>query len=119
MARVIRKEHLEDMYQAILELKTLEECRNFFEDLCSLSELSAMEQRYAVADLLLQNTVYLEILKKTSASTATISRVNRVLNTGTGCLPEIIEKTRAKKLARQAEADKAEEETAESGSAEA
>ncbi len=82
------------MYEAILQLKTVEECQDFFEDLCSPTEVSAMEQRYAVADLLLQNTVYLDILNKTQASTATISRVNRMLSNGTGCLPKIIRELR-------------------------
>lgn len=81
-----------EMYKAILTLNSLEECVNFFEDLCSPTEISAMEQRYAVADLLLRNTVYLDILEKTKASTATISRVNRMVNSGTGCLPQVIER---------------------------
>lgn len=101
MARTVRKEHVREMYEAILELKTVEECERFFEDLCSVTEISAMEQRYAVADLLLQNTVYLDILEKTKASTATISRVNRMLNGGTGALPEVIGRLREKKESGQ------------------
>ncbi len=97
MARKVRSEHVTEMYEAILQLKTIGECQEFFEDLCSPTEISAMEQRYAVADLLLQNTVYLDILSKTQASTATISRVNRMLSNGTGCLPRIIKQLRAKK----------------------
>lgn len=81
-----------EMYEAILKLESVEECVSFFEDLCSPTEISAMEQRYAVADLLLKNTVYLDILEKTKASTATISRVNRMVNSGTGCLPQVIER---------------------------
>ena len=50
-----------------------------------------MEQRYEVMSLLLQDKVYLEILEKTSASTATISRVKRVMDYGTGCMPRIIQ----------------------------
>ncbi len=90
MARKVRSDHVMEMYEAILQLKDVEECRDFFEDLCSPTEISAMEQRYQVADLLLQNSVYMDILNKTKASTATISRVNRMLNSGTGCLPKII-----------------------------
>ncbi|MCC8127327.1 MAG: YerC/YecD family TrpR-related protein [Clostridiales bacterium] len=92
MARRVRKEHVMEMYEAILKLESVEECVSFFEDLCSPTEISAMEQRYAVADLLLKNTVYLDILEKTKASTATISRVNRMVNSGTGCLPQVIER---------------------------
>ncbi len=56
-----------EMYEAILKLESAEECVKFFEDLCSPTEISAMEQRYAVADLLVKNTVYLDILEKTKA----------------------------------------------------
>ena len=70
------------LYSALLELKTPEECYRFFEDLCTVSELKAMEQRYEVAKLLDEGMVYNEILEKTGASSATISRVNRCLNYG-------------------------------------
>ena len=65
------------MYEAILMLKDLDECKRFFEDLCSPTELRSMEQRYDVAVYLLQDQVYAEILEKTGASSATISRVKR------------------------------------------
>ena len=68
------------LYKAILELKDEDECRRFFQDLCSMTELSAMEQRFEVARLLYQGRVYTEILGQTGASSATISRVNRALN---------------------------------------
>lgn len=98
MARIVRKDRVKALYEAILELQTVEECEHFFEDLCSATELSAMEQRYAVADLLMRHTVYLDIMEKTKASTATISRVNRsMLNGGTGIMPEIIERVYTKK----------------------
>ena len=91
MAKIIKKERLREMYEAILTLQDVDECIAFFEDLCSPTELSAMEQRYEVMSLLLQDKVYLEILEKTSASTATISRVKRVMDYGTGCMPRIIQ----------------------------
>lgn len=71
-----------DMYKAILQLKTEEECMKFFDDLCTVSELQAMEQRYQVAVLLKQGLIYSEILEETGASSATISRVNRSLQYG-------------------------------------
>lgn len=71
------------MYKAILTLKTVEECMNFFEDLCTITELQAMEQRYQVAALLDKGCIYNEILEQTGASSATISRVNRSLQYGT------------------------------------
>lgn len=72
----------EEMYRAILTLKTTEECMNFFDDLCTITELQAMEQRYEVATLLNKGYIYNEILEKTGASSATISRVNRSLQYG-------------------------------------
>ena len=72
-----------ELYRAILELKDVEECYNFFTDLCTVSEMKAMEQRYEVAKLLSQGMIYNDILEQTGASSATISRVNRSLNYGT------------------------------------
>lgn len=60
----------------------MEECRQFFDDLCTLTELQAMEQRFQVAVLLHQGLIYNDILEKTGASSATISRVNRSLQYG-------------------------------------
>lgn len=72
-----------ELYQAILKLHTVEECYNFFVDLCTVSEMKAMEQRYEVAKLLDEGMIYNDILEQTGASSATISRVNRSLNYGT------------------------------------
>ena len=71
-----------DLYRAILLLETPEQCYNFFVDLCTVSELKAMEQRMEVAMLLDQGLIYSEILERTGASSATISRVNRCLHYG-------------------------------------
>ncbi len=65
------------MYETILQLRDVEECRKFFDDLCTPTELRSMEQRFEVAVYLLQNQVYAEILERTGASSATISRVRR------------------------------------------
>ena len=92
MAKKIPKERKIDMYKAILELKDLDECCNFFEDVCAVTELRSMEQRFEVAKMLKQDKVYTEIMQKTNASSATISRVNRMLNYGTGCLGESIDR---------------------------
>ena len=72
------------MYEAILTLETVEECIKFFDDLCSVTELRAIEQRYHVARLLSDGHVYNTILEQTGASSATISRVNRSLQYGAG-----------------------------------
>ena len=71
-----------ELYEAILTLKTLDECTKFFDDLCTVSELRAMEQRFEVARLLNAGHIYNEILESTGASSATISRVNRSLQYG-------------------------------------
>ena len=84
MAKIAKKEKSLDLYKAILSLKNLDECCRFFEDLCTVPELRAMEQRYEVASLLNQGLIYNDILEKTGASSATISRVNRSLNYGAG-----------------------------------
>ncbi len=78
-----------DLYRAILTLQNTEECYRFFQDLCTVSELKAMEQRFEVAHLLSQGMIYTEILEKTGASSATISRVNRSLNYGNDSYHEI------------------------------
>ena len=80
------------LYQAILKLKTPEECYNFLMDLCTVPELNAMEQRFEVAKLLNEGMIYNDILERTGASSATISRVNRSLLGGAGGYESILEK---------------------------
>ncbi len=70
------------LFRAILQLQSLEECYNFFEDLCTVTELKALSQRLHVARMLRDHRVYSDIVNETGASTATISRVNRSLNYG-------------------------------------
>ena len=72
------------MYEAILTLKDLDECKRFFSDLCTVTELLAMEQRFNVASCLDDGMIYTDILSETGASSATISRVNRSLQYGEG-----------------------------------
>lgn len=81
---IATKEKNERLYRAILTLETEEECYAFFQDLCTIAELRSMEQRYEVATLLSEGMVYSDILERTGASSATISRVNRALLNGTG-----------------------------------
>ena len=85
------------LYQAILKLKTPEECYNFLMDLCTVPELNAMEQRFDVAKMLHAGKVYTAILQETGASSATVSRVNRALNYGTGALGEVMDRVEASK----------------------
>ena len=80
----IRHPGEEQFYEAVLSLKTVEECRLFFEDISTIKELQAMSQRLRVACLLDSGSNYLEVSETTGASSATISRVNRCLNYGGG-----------------------------------
>lgn len=78
----IRNGLMDALFDAILLLKNRDECYCFFEDICTITELKAMAQRLEVARMLREKKTYSEISKKTGASTATISRVNRYLNYG-------------------------------------
>lgn len=82
MNKMNRKPRFEMMYKAILALETEEECMKFFDDLCTVMELQAMEQRFHVAWLLNKGMIYNDILGETGASSATISRVKRSLQYG-------------------------------------
>ena len=82
MNKKIKTEAVDSLFDAVLSLKTREECYNFFEDLCTVNELLSLSQRFEVASMLKDHKTYLEIAEKTGASTATISRVNRSLNYG-------------------------------------
>lgn len=95
MAKSAKKERSMALYEHIVKLETVEECSRFFEDLCAITELYAIEQRFEVAKMLHEGLVYTSILAKTGASSATVSRVNRVLNYGTGTLSELIERVAA------------------------
>ena len=97
MARITKKEKSDGLYQAILTLKTEEEVYDFFQDLCTVTELRAMEQRYDVACLLDDGLVYTEILEKTGASSATISRVNRIFSFGAGGFRAMIERRKQRR----------------------
>ena len=74
----------DQFYSAILSLKSKEECRAFFYDICTIKEMQDLMQRLQVASMLSKGMNYQEISKETSVSSATISRVNRCLNYGDG-----------------------------------
>ena len=74
----------DDLFKAILTLESVEDCRKFFEDVCTIKELEAIAQRLDVAKMLSNGKNYQEISKETGASTATISRVAKCLNYGAG-----------------------------------
>lgn len=78
----LKDDHLDYLFKAVLSLQNIEECYNFFEDLCTVAEMKAMAQRLHVAQMLNDHHIYSDIVAETGASTATISRVNRCLHYG-------------------------------------
>ncbi len=97
MVKIGKKEKNGQLYKAILQLKDEQECYDFFQDLCTVSELRSMEQRFEVASLLDDGMIYNDILERTGASSATISRVNRSLSYGTGAYAKLFERMKAEK----------------------
>ena len=91
-----RNETIDALFDAILSLETREECYDFFEDLCTVKEISDMAQRLEAAKLLLDCSTYEQIVKTVEISTATISRINRCIQYGTGGYRQTIEKVREK-----------------------
>ena len=91
------KEDHDLLYESLLQLNNVEECRRFMEDLCTVTELKAMRQRIEVAMYLREGMIYQDILKHTGASSATISRVNRSLSYGTGGYAKVFERLKAAK----------------------
>ena len=84
------KERMSLLYRAVLALKTEEECAAFFEDACTVQETEAIAQRIEVACKLSRGKSYVDINKSTGASTATICRVSRCLNYGSGGYKTVI-----------------------------
>jgi TrpR-related protein YerC/YecD len=70
------------LFRAVLRLRTVDECYRFFEDLCTIGEVRALAQRFAVARMLDEGRTYQDIEARTGASSATISRVRRFLTYG-------------------------------------
>ena len=84
MVKIGKKEKSDQLYKAILQLKDEQECYDFFQDLCTVSELRSMEQRFEVASLLDDGMIYNDMREPPGAPSATNSRVNRPLSYGTG-----------------------------------
>lgn len=86
----IKGHQTEQLFKAVLELKDMEECYRFFDDLCTISEIQSLAQRLEVAHLLRMKKTYEAIKKETGASTATISRVRRCFDYGNDGYDEIL-----------------------------
>ncbi len=83
------------LFEGILQLKTVEECELFFNDLCTMKELQSIAQRFEVAEMLINGHTYIDVGESTGASTATISRVNRCLVYGEGGYKVVFDKLKA------------------------
>ena len=93
----LRELNVEFLFSAVLQLQTMEECYDFFEDLCTVPELKAMAQRIHVAKMLSEKKVYSDIVAETGASTATISRVKRSLDYGSDGYKVVFERMDSEK----------------------
>jgi len=82
MNQKLKSRAMDQLFECVLRLQTVEECYAFFDDICTVHELQALSQRLEVAIMLRQGKTYIEIGELTGASTATISRVNRSLHYG-------------------------------------
>ena len=93
---IFQTKETNELFEAVLSIDNLEECGNFFNDVCTVKELQDLSQRFQVAKLLKAGRSYQEISKETGASTATISRVNRSLCYGSGGYKSVLDKVEGK-----------------------
>ena len=88
----LRNKEVEMLFDAILSLKTREECYAFFEDACTVKEILDIAQRLRAADMLSRGENYVEVGRATGMSTATISRVKKCLDYGRGGYALVLER---------------------------
>ncbi|MCA1322019.1 hypothetical protein LC085_19215 [Bacillus tianshenii] len=93
----LRGKELDQLFEAVLSLKDLEECYRFFDDLCTVNEIQSLAQRLEVARMLKEGFTYHKIETETGASTATISRVKRCLNYGNDAYEMALDRVQAEK----------------------
>lgn len=93
----LKDEMTDKLFEAILLLKNIEECYNFFEDICTVAEIKALAQRLDIARMLRAGKTYTDISEATGASTATISRINRALNYGADGYKTILDRLAGEK----------------------
>ena len=87
-----KNQQAQKLYEAILKIESVEECRSFFEDLCTIREIQDISQRLEVASMLQEGKNYQTVSNVTGASTATICRVSKCLNYGTGGYKTILDR---------------------------
>ena len=88
----LKDSNVDFLFKAVLALENIDECYDFFEDVCTINELLSLAQRFEVAKMLREGKTYLDISNATGASTATISRVNRSLNYGNDGYDMVLER---------------------------
>ncbi len=92
MEKLLTSKQANELFEAILSLETLTECRAFMRDLCTLSEIQAMTERFQVVKMVNKNIPYREISEKTGASTTTVTRVAHWLHHGSGGYGRVLER---------------------------
>ncbi|MDF2787560.1 TrpR-related protein YerC/YecD [Bacillus niacini] len=97
----LRGKELDQLFQAVLSLKDLEECYRFFDDLCTINEIQSLAQRLDVARMLREGNTYHKIETETGASTATISRVKRCLNFGNDTYEMVLERIKTENVTEE------------------
>jgi len=97
----LRSKSLDQLFEAVLTLETVEDCYRFFEDVCTVKELQDLSQRFQIAVLLDQGMNYQSIVKEVDTSSTTISRVNNCLNYGSGGYRNALSRLKAAKEAQQ------------------
>ncbi|MFB3171069.1 YerC/YecD family TrpR-related protein [Neobacillus sp. 179-C4.2 HS] len=97
----LRGKELDQLFQAVLSLKDLEECYRFFDDLCTINEIQSLAQRLDVARMLREGNTYHKIETETGASTATISRVKRCLNFGNDTYEMVLERVKTENVTEE------------------
>ncbi|WP_342388045.1 YerC/YecD family TrpR-related protein [Salinicoccus bachuensis] len=88
----LRGKELDDLFEGILKLETVEECHHFFDDLCTTNELVSLKQRFQVAKMIKEGHTYSRVQNETGASSATVSRVKRCLDYGSEGYHTIIDR---------------------------
>ena len=101
MNRKLKDEDMDILFRGILKLQTVEDCYDFFEDLCTIAELRAMAQRFQVARMLDEGRIYSDIVQETGASTATISRVNKCLVYGSDGYRKMLDRLKEDETAEE------------------
>ena len=101
MNRKLKDEDMDILFRGILKLQTVEDCYDYFEDLCTISELRDMVQRFQVARMLDEGRIYSDIVQETGASTATISRVNKCLVYGSDGYRKMLDRLKEDETAEE------------------